>query len=137
MSVLNDARSVATILAALRFWQRMGLDTGRLEQEIATDSGAFSMMTAAEIDELCETINTTEAEALPVAVVEVKGGMVECIRASVPMRVVVLDADTEGGDSDQISEVFGEEMYVSDHTLTDIDPDFVQCVIEQIEGASA
>ena len=51
---LSD-RELATVLAALRLWQRsrQPLD---LEQ-IATDEGSFAQLDTDEIDELCQRIN--------------------------------------------------------------------------------
>ena len=51
-------RELATILAALRYWQREGLrGDPQAELDIASDSGAFEMMTPDEIDPLCERLN--------------------------------------------------------------------------------
>lgn len=57
------------------------------------------------------------------------------------MRVVILDADTEGGDEENIHEVNGEVAYLHDYTLLapadpgfdGVDPVFVEDVIEQIQ----
>lgn len=58
-------RQHATILAALRFWQRNCLDVYRPETIadelpegcVATNAGACTILTAAEVDQLCEGIN--------------------------------------------------------------------------------
>lgn len=60
-----DERELATILAALRYWQRDGLSSdehGDLatpgpENDIATDGGTHEPLDLDEIDELCERIN--------------------------------------------------------------------------------
>jgi hypothetical protein len=60
-----DAREFATILAALRYWQRDGLATdeqGDLaapgpENDVATDGGTHEPLDLEEIDELCERLN--------------------------------------------------------------------------------
>lgn len=78
---------------------------------------------------------------LPAVIVEIQGGIINCVRSSVPMRVVILDADTEGGDKEFIKDVNGEAAYVHDYTLAPsiepgfdgVDPDFVKDVIEQIK----
>jgi hypothetical protein len=61
-------RELATVLAALRFWQHYGsprinsffdrLEIGEQElfQEIATDSRSFAPLTSPEIDVLCERL---------------------------------------------------------------------------------
>lgn len=57
---LEDRRAVATILAALRKWQRDMTNSVNLASmsDIATDGGKLDPLTAAEIDDLCERINT-------------------------------------------------------------------------------
>jgi hypothetical protein len=50
---------LATILAALRFWQRAGLGGASKPQEwdIATNDGTVEPLTEEQIDTLCERIN--------------------------------------------------------------------------------
>ena len=50
-----DHRELATVLAALRFWQRQG--PGEAERDIATDGESLKELSAAEIDTLCERLN--------------------------------------------------------------------------------
>lgn len=50
-------RELATILAALRYWQREGMMSGGHEQDIACDDGEFAPLNADEIDGLCERLN--------------------------------------------------------------------------------
>ncbi len=54
---LNN-RELATILAALRYWQREGLMSAGAEHDIATDGDTLREMNADEIDSLCERLNT-------------------------------------------------------------------------------
>ncbi len=55
---LNN-REVATVLAALRHWQRV--TNPRLElEEIASDGGTLEPLSVEEIDDLCERINCSE-----------------------------------------------------------------------------
>lgn len=56
-------RETATMLAALRYWQREGLMSSGHEQEIATDNGRFRSLSAPAIDLLCERINRYEHTA--------------------------------------------------------------------------
>lgn len=64
-------RETATILAALRYWQRRALlgpptALARLsEWDVATDGNTLEPLTAAEIDVLCEAINFAEDELPP------------------------------------------------------------------------
>lgn len=52
-----SSRKLATILAALRYWQREGLLSGGHEQDIATNGDEVDPLTADEIDDLCEGLN--------------------------------------------------------------------------------
>lgn len=51
-------REAATVLAALRYWQRQGLLSSGHEQDVAEDAGRFAALSASEIDSLCERINS-------------------------------------------------------------------------------
>lgn len=51
-------RQIATAIAALRYWQREGLNSSGHEVEtIATNAGEFEAMDSDEIDVLCIEIN--------------------------------------------------------------------------------
>lgn len=52
---LLDKRRVATVLAALRYWQREGLMSAGVEHDIASD-GDVVPLSASEIDTMCEDI---------------------------------------------------------------------------------
>jgi hypothetical protein len=54
-----DERELATILAALRFWQAQDAPPAR-QYDIATDCGEIDPLTVGEIDALCERINCGE-----------------------------------------------------------------------------
>jgi hypothetical protein len=55
-----NQRERATMLAALRYWQREGLRSGGHEQEIATGEGGFPYLDEAQIEALCERINVPD-----------------------------------------------------------------------------
>ena len=59
MTITFDKQEAATVLAALRFWQRVGLKLPVVppEEDIATDAGEFSSLDEFAIDDLCERIN--------------------------------------------------------------------------------
>jgi hypothetical protein len=63
-SVAKDGRARATILAALRYWQREGLISAGREQDIATDSGRLPPLTAEEIEVLCAQIGSSDGARL-------------------------------------------------------------------------
>lgn len=48
-------RELATVLAALRLWQKGCADADL--QSIASDEGAFPALDNAEVDDLCERLN--------------------------------------------------------------------------------
>lgn len=50
----------------------------------------------------------------PVVVMKINGGVINETLSTKPVRVIVLDEDTEGADEDRIAEVQGEEVYVHD-----------------------
>jgi len=57
-----DYRELSTVLAALRYWQALGITApihGRVAEihEIADSGGEIEMLSADEIDHLCERIN--------------------------------------------------------------------------------
>ena len=52
-----DSRQLATVLAALRYWQREGLLNSGAECEIAADCGEIEPLSSMEIDHLCELLN--------------------------------------------------------------------------------
>ena len=81
-SVTVDDRQLATILAALRYWQSPG-SIGRLQyMDIATGGGTCEPLDEPEIDILCEDLNTAPEEneacfycgSSEVAVIRTSGG---------------------------------------------------------------
>ncbi len=52
-----EGAELATVLAALRYWQREGLMSAGCEQDIASDGGRIEPLTEGQIDELCERLN--------------------------------------------------------------------------------
>lgn len=74
-----DRRERATVLAALRYWQREGLMSAGGEHDVATDGDHLAPLTSAEIDSLCARLNVNEAtlseaaaasDALPEAMIQ-------------------------------------------------------------------
>ena len=76
----------------------------------------------------------------PVVVIEMQGGLIQCVRSNASVRVIVLDSDTEGSDNDLI-EIDGEEVVVSDYLLDSealpgfdgIDSTFVSEIVAEID----
>lgn len=89
----------ATVLAALRYWQREGLLSGGHERDIAEEHG--EALKAEAIGELCERINTAP-DVIRIGVY-VEGGNVTDVTCDNPaaatgIKVVRVDYDTEDGD---------------------------------------
>lgn len=57
-------REFATLLAALRFWGRVGPDLGGAEMDIATNGGVIEPMSEGETDALAERLNEHEPTCL-------------------------------------------------------------------------
>jgi hypothetical protein len=66
-TITLNARELATVLAALRYWEakqcqaRIGLEEATALAVIASDGGQFDPLDAPAIDALCERINTAPA----------------------------------------------------------------------------
>lgn len=56
-TVSFNRRELATVLAALRAFQRLGSELTEPENDIATCGGEFDALTVEEIDSLCDEIN--------------------------------------------------------------------------------
>ena len=64
-----DDRELATVLAALRYWQREALQSAGGEHDIASDGGVLPPLTPSEIDTLCERLNGSQIALLQTAAV--------------------------------------------------------------------
>lgn len=83
-------------------------------------------------------LSTTEQPA-PVVVVEMDGGLINVVRSSVPVRVILLDADTEGGDKSVIAEIEGEAVYMHDFSVSREEIEPARCIdtARQVDEARA
>ena len=136
-----DAAELATILAALRFYQREGLGKPSNRSDdihlIATDGDSQISLDAEGIDAICERINLNE----PVrCLIGLEGGLVTGVTSNVMLEFTVLDYDVEGCDDDEVMtissldvdgkvvDVFKRGFYVSE-----VDPDVVASLHRAIE----
>ena len=88
-----NERELATVLAALRYWQR-NIIPSRVDSDIhdmATGNQRLEPLSDDEIDELCEQLNA--ARPVPRVLVVVEGGVVNAVLADQPLDVDVLDHD--------------------------------------------
>lgn len=89
--------------------------------------------------QLCLNCNTNRVEvkvepANPVVIANMEGGIIQSLESNTPVTVIVLDADLEGVDEDDIVEVDGGEVYPASHHV-DIDPEAVADILEQLADA--
>lgn len=87
----------------------------------------------------CLNCNTNRVEvkvepANPVVIANMEGGIIQSLESNVPVTVIVLDADLEGVEEDDIVEVDGNEVYPASHHV-EIDPDGVGDIHEQLTAA--
>lgn len=58
-----------------------------------------------------------EPVEVPTVVIDIEGSAVHSVRSNRPMRVVILDADTQGSDGKRIQTIEGFEVYVHDRKI--------------------
>ncbi len=117
LTISVESADLATILAALRYYQQegQGEPSNRSDEihVIATDGDTHVPLDAAGIDALCERIN----QDTPVrCVIGLEGGLVTGVTANVILEFTVLDYDVEACDDDEVMTVpsIGEEGKVVD-----------------------
>ncbi len=140
-----DAAELATILAALRFYQREGQGDPSNRRVyihvIATDGDTQLSLNTERIDALCERINLDE----PVrCLIGLEGGLITGVTSNVRLEFTVLDYDVEGCDDDEVMtipsldvdgkvvDVFKRGFYESE-----VDPDVVASLHRAIEAILA
>ena len=101
-----DGRELATILAALRYYQAENLqaDGEAADQaagEIASDGGRLQPLTREEIDALCERLNARRTSSeMPLGlqvILTVSGGVAEVLQKPQGVAVTLYDYDVEDG----------------------------------------
>lgn len=137
-----DAAELATILAALRFYQRAGQGdpANRCEDIhlIATDGDSHISLDAEGIDAICERINLNE----PVrCLIGLEGGLVTGVTSNVLLEFTVLDYDVEGCDDDEVMTIPSMdndgrevEVYKRGFYESEMDPDVVASLYQAIEA---
>ncbi len=140
-----DGAELATILAALRFYQRegQGEPSNRCDDihHIATDGDTQTSLNKEGIDALCERINLAE----PVrCLIGIEGGLVMGVTSNVLLEFTVLDYDVECCDDDDVMTI--SSMYMDGQDVdvlkqgfckSDVDPDVVASMHQAIEAILA
>ena len=127
-----NSRKTATILAALRLYQRYA-DQPALVRSVATDDGTLQALSATEIDALCEEINCA---SIPTVVVDMHGSAIYSVNASEPVRLILLDQDIESTDRKNLAVIDGVTAYVHDFVKgeADIKPGFVEHIAKTLQS---
>lgn len=100
LSTVPGSRQRATILAALRLWQRTALtsEVPLPEDDIATNGGTDVLMQPGEIDALCEELNCPAPLLL-----QVEGGVVHNVSGKfLGQEVIIHDYDVDGVPEDEL-----------------------------------
>lgn len=70
----------------------------------------------------------------PQVILFIEGGVVHDGTADAPVKILVVDADTDGGDQERIVEVEGERVYVNNLDVTKGNPERVAKLMAQARG---
>lgn len=101
-----DGRELATVLAALRYYQSENLqDDGKIADQvagdIASDGGRLQPLTREEVDALCERLNSQPTSpATPrglQVILTVSGGVAEVLQKPIGVALTLYDYDVEDG----------------------------------------
>lgn len=85
MTTINlNREEIATVLAALRFYQLHGINSTFNMEDIASDGGEIEPLTYGDIDNLCERINFAPSAGLPPCVAH--GADLDEARARFPVE---------------------------------------------------
>lgn len=137
-----DAAELATIFAALRFYQSAGQgDPANRSDDIhliATDGDSQISLDAEAIDALCERLNLD----VPVrCLIGLEGGLVTGVTSNVLLEFTVLDYDVEGCDDDEVMTIPSMdndgrevEVYKRGFYESEMDPDVVASLYQAIEA---
>ena len=124
----SDARELGEAMDAALANDDVDAAAGRIMKEV---DGILKSVTDSRLrDELTAKLASLMSPT-PVIVVSLEGGTIVESYGTHPARVIFLDGDTEGGDSNQVVDVFGEAKYVTDGMLH-VRPHSVADVLEEL-----
>jgi hypothetical protein len=124
----SDARELGAAMDAALANDDLDAAAGRIMKEV--DNILKSVTDARLRDELTAKLASLMTPT-PVIVVALDGGTIVESYGTHPARVIFLDGDTEGGDSSQVVEVFGEAKYLTDGMI-DVRPHSVADVLDEL-----
>lgn len=130
MNINLHPRQQATLVAALRYWQREGLISSGIEVEIAIDNGKFDMLNSTEIDQLIASLSKPLQP--PVVVVTLNNGLIKKCFTDAAVQVVLLDEDTEGADGDGVADTDEGECYVHLFAAPELNAQRVNSVVSDL-----
>jgi hypothetical protein len=68
----------------------------------------------------------------PIVVVEVSGGLIQDMNSSTPVRVIVLDGDTEGSEDFRL--INGTDYLVTSHASVEEDAAYVEHIVQEVDS---
>lgn len=124
----SDTRELGEAMDAALANDDLDAAAGRIMKEV--DSILKSVTDPRLRDELTAKLASLMSPT-PVIVVSLEGGTVVESYGTHPARVIFLDGDTEGGDSNQVVDIFGEAKYLTDG-MVDVRPHSVADVLDEL-----
>lgn len=124
----SDARELGEAMDAALANDDLDAAAGRIMKEV---DGILKSVTDARLRGELSAKLASLMSPTPVIVVSLEGGTIVESYGTHPARVIFLDGDTEGGDSNQVVDIFGEAKYVTDGMLH-VRPHSVADVLEEL-----
>lgn len=135
------AEELATVLAALRYWQNDMDDPsiGGDLYDVATNGGEFEHLSADEVDALCERLNAGDDQVR--VLVAAEGGVVTAVLADRPgVMVQVVDYDTDDADEAMLFSIPQDDgTHAQAHSYlqeADVLPEFIAAAALAVGGAA-
>lgn len=95
---------LATVLFALRFLQA-NYDDSHITESVHFEEEDFNPLSVPEIDALVEKLNTEDAAVA----ITMDGGLIQHIASSIPLKVTILDFDTDGAEEEDLITVTAQK----------------------------
>lgn len=70
----------------------------------------------------------------PIIVIDMEGGLIQRIRTTEPVRVIVLDLDVNDAQADDVRVIEGHESVVTAAFDTELLPNMVQKVVDEVDA---
>ncbi|MFC5514116.1 hypothetical protein ACFPOU_23725 [Massilia jejuensis] len=124
----SDARELGAAMDKALASDDLDAVAGRIMKEV---DGILNSVTDVRIRHELTAKLASLMSPTPVIVVALEGGTIVESYGTHPARMIFLDGDTEGGDSSQVVDVFGEAKYLTDGMI-DVRPHSVADVLDEL-----